>query len=315
MRIIPRVVCTVVAVEEVIAGFFKDLYCLFGLFESAAYFGELLTRDRALIKAARHRTDGVAQGYRVVISADLLDLPDYFTGKAQTVLKTSAVSVRPVVGVRHRELVEQIAFMNRVDLDSVDPRILAELSALAERVHEPVYHLRSEEVHLYIRSPDIRQVRIRSGPPPFGHYHSGTRLPEYLIAYERLQHGRKDHGSAGSGAELEEDLCSALMYFLYYRFDRLKHFRVLVKPLLSHDADHRDKARYEQPDIVVLSIPVQVLYTFNEPGLSFPRYHVGAFHRQHHDAVFYLYISHLPRCEQRSIFFVHGDPPVCMDTV
>ena len=202
--------------------------------------------------------------------------------------------------------------MHCVNFNSVNARILAEFSALAERVHELIYHFRGEVIHLYIRSPHVRHAGIRRGPPPSGHDHSGTRFFQYFVAYERLKHGRQYHGPACSGAELEEYLCPALMYFLYDWFDRFEYFRVLIQPLLSHDADHRYEAGYEQSDIVVLAVTVQVLYAFDEAGLSFPRYHVGALHRQHHDAVFYFYIPHLPRREQRSILFIHGDPPVCV---
>lgn len=61
----------------------------------------------------------------------------YLNGEAVAVLEASAVFVCAEVGIFHGELVQQVALMHRVHLDTVHSGVLAELGGLGEGL----YHL------------------------------------------------------------------------------------------------------------------------------------------------------------------------------
>ena len=301
----PGVIGAVVAVEEIIAGLFQDLDGFLGLFHRPADLGELLTGHGAGVEALGHGADGITQRDGVVVAADFLDLFDDLTGEPQTVLQRTAVRVIPVVRVGHGELVEEVALVDGVDLDAVDPDLLAAQGRLTERIHELVDHVLRELIHLDVRRPDVRQPLVRRAPPPLGGDDLVGEVADGFVLDERLQQRRQDHGTSRARAQLEEHLRAALMDLIHDFLCRSEDFGVLVHPPFPDDADHRDESRDEQTDVVVHTVLVELFDALREAGLGLPLDHVRAFHRQHDHTVLDLDIAYLPGGKQRFVFRIH----------
>ena len=136
MRPVPRVIGSVVAVEHVIARILQEFRGNLGLGHVAACFDVVLAGQRALPEALGLRDDGIAQRHREIRAAGGLDGLDDLSGEAVAVFQTAAVLIRALVDVVERELVEQIALMDSVNLHAVNARVLEQFGALGERVNE-----------------------------------------------------------------------------------------------------------------------------------------------------------------------------------
>ena len=77
----------------------------------------------------------IAQRHRIVLAAARLDRLDDLGGEAQPVLQAAAVFVRALVEHRDGELVEQVAFVNGMDLDAVEARLLRDFGRVGELAH------------------------------------------------------------------------------------------------------------------------------------------------------------------------------------
>ena len=308
MRPVPRVVGAVIAVEHIVSGFLEDADRFFGFLQRSADLLELLARHCAFIEAAGHRTDRIPDRNGEIVPAHLLYLLHDLACETQPVFKAPAVFVLTVIGIRHRELIEKIALVNGMDLHSVGSGLFAQLCGAAEGIDEFRYHFTGEMIHLYARIPDVGLVRIRRGPPPFGGEKRRSCRFQETFFHKRTKDRRQQHRSARAYADLEEDLCSAVMDLADDRLNGFKHFRMLVDPLLADDADKRDQTRDEQADIIVLPVAVEFSDIFDEAALCFPLDHVRSFHREHDYAVLDLNVSDLPRAEQRFVFRIHRSP-------
>ena len=133
---VPRVIRAVVAVEHIIARILQKLRGDLGLGHVAARLDILLAGQRALPEALGLRDDGIAQRHREIRAAGGLDGLDDLSGEAVAVFKTSAILIRALVDVVERELVEQIALMDSVNLHAVYTCVLEQFGALGERVNE-----------------------------------------------------------------------------------------------------------------------------------------------------------------------------------
>ena len=195
--------------------------------------------------------------------------------------------------------------MHGMDLDTVDPDLLAAQCRLSEGIHELADHLRRELIHLDVRGPDVREAGIRSTPPPLGRDDLVGKVADRFVLDERFQQRRQDHRTSRARAQLEEHLRTAFVDLIHDFLRRRKDLGVLVHPPFSHDAHHRDEPGDEQTDVLIHPVLIELLDALREPGLRLPFDHVRAFHRQHDHTVLDLDVAHLPRREQRFIFRVH----------
>ena len=136
MRPVPCIVCTVVAVEAVIARILKILCGALGFLHVTPHLGVILARESALTEALGLGYDAVSERYREIVAAGgfyrLYDLDR----EAVSVFKRSAVFVGTLVDVFQRELIEQIALVHRMNLNAVNARVLQHFCAFCERFNE-----------------------------------------------------------------------------------------------------------------------------------------------------------------------------------
>ncbi|CDD09463.1 unknown [Clostridium sp. CAG:349] len=129
---VPGVVCAVVAVEHIVAGVLEIFCGSFAFFHIAADLNVVFAGKRAFAESFGFGNDGISQRNGEVVAARLFDGFNDFDGEAVSVFKRSAVFVRPLVGVFHRELVKKVAFVNGVDFNAVDARVHAEFRGFCE---------------------------------------------------------------------------------------------------------------------------------------------------------------------------------------
>ena len=134
MTPVPGVVGAVVAVEHVVAGVLQIPDCAFRLFHIPACLSEIFSGKSALTESLRFGDHTVAQGNGEILPAFLLDGPDDLHREAVPVLEGAAVFIRPVIYVGQGKLIEEISFMNSVDLDAVHSGILQLLRGFRERI-------------------------------------------------------------------------------------------------------------------------------------------------------------------------------------
>ena len=136
VRPVPCIIGSVVAVEHVVTGVLKIFCRPLGLLHIAPCFLELLAGKRAAAESLRLGDHAVTQGHREIISAGLLDRLNDLHREAVAVLERSAVFICAMIHILECELIEQVAFMNRMDLHAVHARFLEEPCALGERIHK-----------------------------------------------------------------------------------------------------------------------------------------------------------------------------------
>ena len=125
-RLEPAVVSVVVCagyVNGINAELFKPSGDLLSGFEAIA-FARFAYPFHHLINSETHHK-------RIVFSAALLDPFDYFLKESHSVLKTAAVFVLPMVGIRRQKLLDQIS-VSSVEFNDVDSRPFAPLRSIDE---------------------------------------------------------------------------------------------------------------------------------------------------------------------------------------
>ena len=158
---VPCVVGPVVAVEHIVAGILQVLCRPLGFRHIAPDLGVFLPRQSALAEAFRLGDDAVAQRYREVLAAGLLDGLNDLDGEAIPVLERTAIFVVATIDVGQRELIEQIPLVHRVDLDAVDARLLQQHRATAERVDHLVNLLDGHLARGNLVRPSVRRGACR----------------------------------------------------------------------------------------------------------------------------------------------------------
>ena len=162
--VIPGFVHTGVAVKCVVAVLLKELAYLKSFFECSAGFlfagegGMTLaeTGDVALQAEAHHN--------RVLVAADFLYTLNDLAGYAETIFKTAAVFVRAVVGEAQRELIQQIAIVHGVYLNSVKAGFLAAACGLNFLLDLAVYSSLPEQQTKRIGSVRLTQKELKYSP-------------------------------------------------------------------------------------------------------------------------------------------------------
>ena len=128
----PGVVTADVDVEGVVAVGDQEFRRLDTFVQVAALFDEVLARQRADPPVLHHALGAVPEGDDEIFAAAGLDLLDDLFGKAEPVFEAAAVLVGPLVEDGDGELVEQIPFVDGVDLDAVETGPFGVVSAEAE---------------------------------------------------------------------------------------------------------------------------------------------------------------------------------------
>ena len=135
MSPVPCVVCTVVAVEAVIACVLEEFCSLFGFLHITADFNIVLAGDCTLTEALSLGNDAVTQRNREIVAANLFDGLNNLCRKTVTVLKTSAVLIGTLVDIFKCELIKKITLVNGMNFNSVNACILKELCCFCKSVN------------------------------------------------------------------------------------------------------------------------------------------------------------------------------------
>ena len=158
----PGVVGARVDIEGIIAVFLEQLGCGDALLDVAAPLLELLTGKRALAEVLDHALEAEAHGHGIVLAAGTSNLLADLAGKAQAVLEAAAVLVGTVVEERDRELINEVALVDGVDLDAVEAGALRVEGTLAEAGYDSV-DLVHRERSAHLVDPAVRDGRCRDG--------------------------------------------------------------------------------------------------------------------------------------------------------
>ena len=121
---VPGVIGAVVAVEAVVACILQIFCGALGLCHVTPDLDIILSGQRALTEALGLGEHAVAQGDGEILAAGLFDGLHDLHGEAVAVFKGAAVFVRALVDVQQCELVQKIAFMHGVNLNTVHAGVL-----------------------------------------------------------------------------------------------------------------------------------------------------------------------------------------------
>ena len=135
MRPVPGVICSVIAVQHVITGFFQELCGYFTFLHVTACLSEFFSGKSAGAEAFCFGDNAVAQGNREITPAFLLDRFDDFSRKTVAVFKRTAIVIGSCVDIFQCELIKKIAFMDRVHFNAIHPGLLQQYRAFCERVN------------------------------------------------------------------------------------------------------------------------------------------------------------------------------------
>ena len=139
----PGIVASVIRVQGIRTGFFQKPCEGNALLSVAAEFLIILSGKRALVKASHFTGDAVTDNDRIILSAGLLDFPDDFRCKASPVLQASAIFIRTLVGAGNGKLIQQIAFVNRMDFNTVDAGPFTQRRSLGKALDNILYFFMS----------------------------------------------------------------------------------------------------------------------------------------------------------------------------
>ena len=134
----PGVVGSGIDIEGIVAVFLEKLRSLDPFFDIASLFFKFFTRKRPFTPVLDHALQTVTQGNGEVGAAGLRDLFADLSCETQAVFEASAVFVGPPVEKRNRKLVYQVAFMNGMDLNSVEACAFRVIRALSEAFDDAV---------------------------------------------------------------------------------------------------------------------------------------------------------------------------------
>ena len=143
MSPVPRVVCTVVTVEHIIACLLQVLNCALTLLHISARFDIILTGKRTLAEILSLGKHAVSQRYGEILSAHLFNCLNNFNRKAVSVFEGAAVAVITLIYIFERELVKKIALVNGVNLYTVNACVLELLCCFCKSVNHFLYFFNS----------------------------------------------------------------------------------------------------------------------------------------------------------------------------
>ena len=306
MRPIPGVVGTVVRVEHVVACVLQIFRCPLGLFHVTSDLNVVLARHRTVAKALHLGLNRVTQRNGIILTASLLDSLNDLSGKAVTVLKASAPLVLSLVEEFNGKLVKKITLVNRVDLNTVNACIAAELRSLCKSLDDLVDLLNRHLGALDVVRP-ARGLR-RGGSKLVARVND--RLNDSTGKFVLVKRSNKlgdRPGATHSGSELNKELRTGLMYLVHKDLELLKHLRILPEPLAPEGVAQRRDSGNDETYVVSGTLEeklcrLTVEMTARELKPTEKR---RATHRAHNDAVLDLNVTDLPRSKQGFVLFVH----------
>ena len=129
----PCIVGTDVNVQRIVT-ILNQQFCRFDTFRQiASHFGECFTGQGTDSPVLNHALGAETQRDNKVLTASGLNFFDDFFGKTQTIFQTAAVFVGAVVKHRNCELVQQVPFMNSVNLYAVKTGTFGIIGTQSER--------------------------------------------------------------------------------------------------------------------------------------------------------------------------------------
>ena len=153
----PGVVGSHIRIQGVVAVFHQQLGGLKSFFNIPAFFLKLLSRESSLSPILNHALDAEPQGDWEILSAAGLNLLHHLSGKAQTVLQGAAVLIGPLIEHGNGKLVQQVSFMDGVNLHSVKSGPLGIVGAVSEGLDDAVNLLHGQ------RPADFIQPAVGNG--------------------------------------------------------------------------------------------------------------------------------------------------------
>ena len=297
---VPGVVSTVVAVEHVVACVAQVLDCPFGLLHVAAPLLKVsLIRHGALAPLLGLGDNGVTQGDGEVGSGLSLDGLDDLHREAEAVLKGAAVLVGTVVPVLHGELVKEVAFMDGMDLNAVDPGLSQTLGGLTEGFHHLLDLGHGERTGLHVLGPAVGGGGGRGAAVLHVHYGAG-QLVEYIVLGQHGHPAVDGHGAAHAGGQLDKQLSPGFMELYHILLQLLEHLVVLVQPLSAGDTQLVPDTLHtgqDQAHAVLRSVEQEVGRFLIEVVWLQPTEQGSAAHGALDDAVLYFHIADFPGCK------------------
>ena len=254
---VPGVVCTVVAVEEVVSGLLQDLYNLFGLCHVAAELLEVLAGHCALAPALGLGNDGVTQGDREIRAGLLLDGLYDLGSETQAVFQRAAVLVVAEVHVGNGKLVQVVAFVDSVDLNAVNTGLTQLLCGGAEVPDHLLDLLHGEGTGVQIVRPAVGGSG--SGSAAVLHVDDGAGdLVQQIVSAQSGHPGSDGHGTAKAACQLNEQLAAGLVVLVHIGLELTVHASVLIQPLPSHGVADGLHAGQNQTHTILCSLEQEV---------------------------------------------------------
>ena len=308
MSPVPGVVCSVVAVQAVISRVLKILRGFFRFFHIPADFGVFLPGKCTLTEALCFGYDTVAERHREIVAAGFFDRLYYLNRETVSVFKASAVLIGTFIHITQSKLIEKISLMNRMNLNTVYPRIHQHSRAFCKGI-DKLLNLRNG--HFPGRDLVRPAVRRRTcGGGNLVEIHKWfAQNTESLVCVQFFHHRAYCKRSSETCGQLYEKLCAGLVKFRHPFFEILVHFLVFVKPLSEHGIIHRLTSGHHKPGIVFgdlknkpCAVPVKMV-------LFHPAEKVRPPHTRQHNTVFDLAFAYFPRGKKRLKSLLHRSYP------
>ena len=301
---VPRVVSTVVAVEEVVTLLAKVLDSLLGFLVVTAPLFELFAGDCALPPALAVGLNGVTEGYGEVFASLLLDLLNDLNRETETVLERAAVLVVTLVPVLHGELVKQVTFVNSVDFYAVNACVTQHLCGLTKVVNHFLNFLNGKRTGGELFVPTVGGCGC--GCTAVLYVNDGRcNLVQDGVLSEESHPGGDCHGAAEACCQLDEELCAGLMELFHVGLQFFEHLLVLVEPAAAHGITDTLHAGEDEAYAVLSSVEQEVCSLLIEMAGLKPAKQGGTTHRTLDYAVLDFAFTNLKGGKQRAILFVH----------
>ena len=298
MRPIPRVVRTVVGIEHIVARILKILGCSFGFLHITSDLNVILTGHCALAKSLHLGLYRVTERYGIILAARLLDRFYDLCGKAISVFKAAAVFVGTLIEKFDRKLVEKVALVNRVDLNTVNTRFLAKPCGLGKRLDDLVdlldRHLGAFDIVRPTGGLRGRRCKLVRGVD----YRLNNGSRKFVLVQRRDKLGDRPRASH-TRRKLNKELSAGLVDLVHKDLQILEHLFVLPKPFAPKGVAQGGNSGDNKSNVVVCSLKEELcrlLVKATARKLK-PTEERRTAHRAHYDSVFDLHVADLPRCK------------------
>ena len=306
VRPVPGIVGAVVGIKHIVAGLLQIAGGLFAFLHIPADLGVVGLAGQGTVAEILHLGHGaVPHRYRVIRPAGRLDGLDDLHRKAVAVLKIAAVGVGAVVGVFHGKLVQQVAFVYRMDLHAVHPGFLAQNRRFGKGFDDLLdlgdRHLGAGD----LRCPAGRQ-RAGAGQLIVGIQNGLDQGAQHGVLVQGQHLVGNAPGPAHTRGDLHKQLGAGLVDLFHVGFQFPEHLFVLVKPPAADGVPDGGNAGDDQAHIVAGPLQEEVGRFFVKMVWLHPAEQRGAAHGAEDDPVLDLYLADLPGGKKRFIGLLHA---------